>query len=88
MFKKRAYLTKPQVAYVDLVADLRSLLMAELQIQGLSKEAFAKRAGMSPQLIGRVLAFDRNPRIKELAAIAHALGGDLRVAFVNYARET
>jgi transcriptional regulator with XRE-family HTH domain len=88
MSKKRAYLTKPQAAYVDLVQELRSVLMAELQIQSLTKEELAKRAGMSPQLIGRVLAFDRNPRIKELGAIAHALGGNLQVAFVNHARET
>lgn len=69
---------KPRAAALPIVAEIA----AEMDRQGLTRYALAKRAGVTPAVLGRVLSGERpDPQASTLIKLAGALGK--RVALVD-----
>jgi ribosome-binding protein aMBF1 (putative translation factor) len=79
-------LKNPEFAKVyaeeGLINDFTELLATEMQKQGLSKKAFAKKLGVSERNVTRVLQ-GYKVSLRKAARMAHALGFKIEMQFVK-----
>jgi ribosome-binding protein aMBF1 (putative translation factor) len=75
-FRREYEIAQKQIAQVDAV--VRAL--DELRIQtGLSKAELARRIGKHPAAIRRLFSAEANPELGTIAALAIALGAEIRI---------
>ena len=63
----------------QFVFDVRIVLKRLMATKGMTQVELARRTGISPAAISRMLAGKQEMTIRQLAAIAHVLGFEVRV---------
>jgi transcriptional regulator with XRE-family HTH domain len=75
-FRREYDLARAQIEQVDAVIRQLDELREEL---GLSKAQLARAIGKNPATLRRLFTADVNPELKTVAALASALGAEIRI---------
>jgi ribosome-binding protein aMBF1 (putative translation factor) len=84
-FRREYELARAQIEQVDAVMRQLDELRAEL---GLSKAQLARAIGKNPAALRRLFSAQVNPELKTVAALASALGAEIRIVPRKHRRPT
>lgn len=69
--------------HAGMVADMADQIRGIMKERGIRQYELAERMGVSGSRVSQILAGDSNPTLQTLAAIAVALGQDVKIRFYD-----